>query len=208
MQTPLFQDHPESLEAINLGDGRIHLHSKLYTAAEADGLLRSLLAEIPWRQDSLWIAGREIPVPRLQCWMGDTGSIYGYSGMRLEPEPWNAQVQSIRNRVQALSGLQFNSVLLNLYRDGTDSVSWHADDEAELGEEPIIASVSLGTERRFQMKHRHDNTRKKYQIDLPHGSLLIMGKGIQNNWIHQIPKQKSVTAPRINLTFRSIVEQN
>jgi len=205
MQAPLFQDNPHELETIHLGAGQLRLQPQAFNPTEATDLMRTLLAEIPWRQDSLWIAGREIPVPRLQCWMGDAGSLYGYSGMRLEPEPWIDPVQRIRDRVQALSGLQFNSVLLNLYRDGQDSVAWHADDEAELGRDPVIASVSLGAVRSFQMKHRHDKTIEKCRIELPHGSLLIMDKGIQNKWLHQIPKQKSITGPRINLTFRNIV---
>lgn len=183
----------------------MQLQAAAFEPAEASELLQTLLAEIRWRQDSLWIAGREIPVPRLQCWMGDAGSLYGYSGMRLKPEPWTDPVRRIRDRVQALSGLQFNSVLLNLYRDGQDSVSWHADDETELGRDPVIASVSLGAVRRFEMKHKHDKSMEKRRIELPHGSLLIMGKGIQNKWMHQIPKQNSITEPRINLTFRTIV---
>ena len=205
MQAPLFQDISHSLEAIQLGDGQLRLQPAAFDPAEASELLQALLGGIPWRQDSLWIAGREIPVPRLQCWMGDAGSLYGYSGMRLEPEPWNDTVRRIRDRVQALSGLQFNPVLLNLYRDGQDSVSWQADDEAELGRDPVIASVSLGAVRRFQMKHRQDKSIAKCQLELPHGSLLIMDKGIQNKWLHQVPKQKSINEPRINLTFRQIM---
>ncbi len=207
MQAPLFQDNPDSFESIDLGDVQVHLHTSAFEPSDASAMLQNLAEDIPWRQDSLWIAGREIPVPRLQCWMGDAGSLYGYSGMRLEPEPWHRQVQAIRSRVQELSGIQFNSVLLNLYRNGEDSVSWHADDEPELGRDPVIASVSLGAVRRFQLKHRHDRLREKLQIDLPHGSILIMGKGMQNKWLHQVPKQKTINEPRINLTFRQIIRR-
>ena len=207
MQAPLFQDNPDSFESIDLGDVQVHLHTSAFEPSDASAMLHNLAEDIPWRQDSLWIAGREIPVPRLQCWMGDVGSLYGYSGMRLEPEPWHPQVQAIRSRVQELSGIQFNSVLLNLYRNGEDSVSWHADDEPELGRDPVIASVSLGAVRRFQLKHRHDRSREKLQIDLPHGSILIMGKGMQNKWLHQVPKQKTINEPRINLTFRQIIRR-
>jgi alkylated DNA repair dioxygenase AlkB len=168
MQAPLFQDISHSLETIQLGDGQLRLQPAAFDPAEASELLQALLGGIPWRQDSLWIAGREIPVPRLQCWMGDAGSRYGYSGMRLEPEPWNDTVRQIRDRVQALSGLEFNSVLLNLYRDGQDSVSWHADDEAELGRDPVIASVSLGAVRRFQI-HRKVPSRASPWQPFNHG---------------------------------------
>ena len=171
------------------------------------GLLRS---SIPWQQDHLSIAGKRIPVPRLQCWMGDAQSDYGYSGIRLSPTPWAPAVESIKQRIRELSGLEFNSVLLNLYRSGNDSVAWHADDEPELGPDPIIASVSFGCERTFQLKPKtcSDSKPKKHEIILRSGSIVIMKNGLQNNWVHQIPKVKHAIGDRINLTFRTIIDKS
>ncbi len=204
MQAQLFQGSQSTIEEIDLGEGQLKLLYEAFNLQKSENWLTTLLSDISWQQDTLWIAGREVAVPRLQCWMGDRGSNYGYSGIRLEPEPWNDQVSEIKAEVEKLSGHRFNSVLLNLYRDGRDSVSWHADDERELGPNPVIASVSLGETRRFVLKHKVDKSREKLRLDLPHGSLLVMGKGIQNNWLHQVPKSNSIKTPRINLTFRHI----
>ena len=173
-------------------------------AGTADQLFATLQQSIPWRQETLRIAGRTLPVPRLQCWMGDASSLYGYSGMRLEPEPWQDDVQRIRALVEQLAGHPFNSVLLNLYRNGQDSVAWHADDEPELGPAPVIASVSLGAERRFQLKPKVSTPRSQCQILLRHGSVLVMDEHVQQHWLHQIPKDKTLASARINLTFRQI----
>ena len=207
MQSGLFEDIAASTEPerLDLGDGCLSLFAQAFDRSSADALLDSLLQGIAWRQDSLWIGGREVAVPRLQCWMGDRGSVYGYSGMRLEPSPWQAPVRQIKARVEALCQTQFNSVLLNLYRHGQDSVSWHADDEAELGPAPLIASCSFGAEREFQLKPRQRKNLATRRLTLPHGSLLLMEKGIQNKWLHQIPKVRGLTEPRINLTFRNIL---
>ena len=168
-------------------------------------MLGRLLAEIPWQQDSIRIAGRLIAVPRLQCWMGDASSRYGYSGIRLQPVGWQETVLFIRHRVQDLVAMEFNSVLLNYYRNGQDSVAWHADDEKELGPDPLIASVSLGAERPFQLKSKMPGSYSNYRLLLQSGSILLMGKGMQINWLHQLPKVKNMSQPRINLTFRNIM---
>ena len=129
--------------------------------------------------------------------------------MRLRPEPWHPAVLGVKDRVERLSGQHFNSVLLNLYRDGMDSVAWHADDEPELGADPVIASVSFGAERPFLIKPKQPTSgAQKHRLVLRDGSLLVMGKGMQNNWIHQLPKVKSLKEPRINLTFRAIQESH
>jgi alkylated DNA repair dioxygenase AlkB len=160
-----------------------------------------LLAETAWRQDTLKFGGKEVLVPRLQAWYGERR--YAYSGLRLVPLPWTPVLDEIRRKISAICGLEFNSVLLNYYRDGNDSVAWHSDDERELGPDPLIASLSLGATRRFELKHR---TRKQSKVNmlLEDGSLLLMGKGLQQHWTHQLPKDASVTAPRLNLTFRLI----
>ena len=225
MQTTLFDDLLTLNAPLqhNLDGALICEFGQIFEPEEASALLHQLISSINWQQDTLRIAGKVIKVPRLQCWMGDKESRYGYSGMRLEPEPWQAPVLRIRHRVQELAGQKFNSVLLNYYRNGQDSVAWHADDESELGPDPIIASVSLGAERPFDLKTkpgRHQSNahsgrltgntnatsgRSRYRLNLRHGSLLIMGRGLQNNWVHQLPKVKDLERPRVNLTFRNIV---
>ena len=204
-QSRLFDDQQPSPrgEIHQMDPGELLEFPAAFRRDEGDRLMNTLRQHIPWRQESLWIAGQARLVPRLQCWMGDAGSNYGYSGIRMNPVPWHPAVLEIKDRIESLSPGNFNSVLLNYYRNGQDSVAWHADDEAELGTDPVIASVSLGAERPFQMK-RKDKT-EKHQILLRHGSLLIMGKGIQNKWLHQLPKVKDLQEARINLTFRKIV---
>lgn len=206
MQTTFFQDlaNPEHRQDHDLGNTVIHEYPAAFNGAEANALLSSLLETIPWQQSALRIAGKLINVPRLQCWMGDAESNYGYSGMRLQLVPWQAEVLAIRQRVEALTELEFNSVLLNYYRTGQDSVAWHADSEPELGADPVIASVSLGAERQFQLKSKSSGKATNYRMLLRHGSLIVLGKGLQANWLHQLPKTKGLDHPRINLTFRQI----
>jgi alkylated DNA repair dioxygenase AlkB len=142
--------------------------------------------------------GRRIPIPRLTAWHGAAG--YVYSGIRLTPAPWTPPLLELKALAERLAGQSFNSVLLNLYRDGRDSVSWHADNEPGLGRDPVIASLSLGAVRRFQLKHRR--LPERLTLDLPHGSCLIMAGATQHHWLHQLPKTKAPVGPRINLTFR------
>jgi len=207
VQTELFSPDPDGsqCEALALNEDSLQIWRDAFDTDCATTLMDQLLADIPWRQEYLWIGGQKRAVPRLQCWMGDRGSHYGYSGMRLRPEPWQDAVQQIRSRVESLCSQQFNSVLLNLYRDGQDSVSWHADDEAELGLWPVIASVSLGAERQFQFKPKTPASRCSHRFVLPAGSLLLMGEGIRDRWLHQLPKVKDLKEPRMILAFRRIV---
>ena len=186
-----------------LGDSEIQYVVNAFTAREADRLFQSLLDAIPWRTATLTIAGQKRPLPRLQCWMADQGRSYSYSGLKLSPHPWNPDVLRIKARLEQLCEHSFNSVLLNYYREGSDSVSWHADDETELGPNPIVASVSLGAQRTLEFKPKFNLTTPKKQIVLGSGSILIMGKTIQNNWLHQIPKISGTIDPRISLTFRN-----
>jgi len=207
MQTNLFEDDANSGLPVThpISDAELLEYPRMFGAIEADALFANLLANLPWRQEHLRIAGKLRAIPRLQCWMGDRASEYGYSGVRLTPCPWHESVQRIHDRVTELSGIRFNSALINYYRDGRDSVAWHADDEAELGEAPVIASVSLGAQRVFELKQKHQRPAKKYQLLLQNGSLLIMGGGMQKHWLHQLPKVRGLEAARINLTFRNIV---
>tara|TARA_B110000858_G_C17810161_1_gene480734 strand:- start:769 stop:1404 length:636 start_codon:yes stop_codon:yes gene_type:complete len=207
MQSNLF-DGDESLgEAIthSIGSAELLEYPQIIDPVEATQILETLIADIPWRQERLRIAGKLRAIPRLQCWMGDQASEYGYSGVRLTPCPWHEIVKTLHDRVAELSGSTFNSVLINYYRDGQDSVAWHADNEEELGSTPMIASVSLGAERIFEIKQKHQTPAKKYQLLLRHGSLLIMSGSMQQQCLHQLPKEKGLAESRINLTFRNII---
>ncbi|MGA0805554.1 MAG: alpha-ketoglutarate-dependent dioxygenase AlkB family protein [Pseudohongiellaceae bacterium] len=190
--------------AIGLPDAQLDWYPNWCEAARGDLWQQRLMAETPWRQDHIRMYGRKLPVPRLQAWYGEPQARYRYSGILLAPLPFTPLLLEIRTELEQYSGHCFNAVLLNLYRDGKDSMSWHSDDERELGADPVIASVSLGSTRRFELRHRHRRELGKLALQLTHGSLLLMGKGVQPNWLHQIPKQPGVTAPRLNLTFRFI----
>lgn len=158
---------------------------------------------IPWRQEYLRLFGQLRAQPRLTAWYGDPGTAYTYSGLHLQPQPWLPSLQALRHRVVQAVGQPFNSVLLNYYRDGRDSMGWHSDDEAALGPAPVIASVSLGATRRFALRHRQQR-QLRHRLDLPAGSLLIMPAGMQAAWQHALPKTRRPVAARLNLTFRYI----
>ena len=145
------------------------------------------------------------PIPRLTSWFGDSGKGYTYSGIVMSPNDWTDELISIKSKLEEKVEIKFNSLLLNLYKDGNDHVAWHADDEKELGEDVIIASVSFGEKRDFQLRHKTDTTVEKINIPLEHGSLLLMFPPTQENWLHQLPRRKKVNKPRINLTFRKII---
>lgn len=171
--------------------------------ASGDEHLRGLLAEVPWEARSIVLFGRRMMQPRLACWYGDES--YSYSGITLEPRPWSARLAVLKTLVESSTGGSFNSVLVNLYRDGNDSMGWHSDDEPELGSEPVIASLSLGCTRRFRLRHR--DTKETIEIELEPGSLLVMSGLSQACWVHDVPKSRRITEPRINLTFRRVFPQ-
>ena len=172
-------------------------------ADTAEALLDSLTATLPWQQPSLTLYGRSHPIPRLQSWHGGPQARYTYSGLAMAPAPWTPALALVRDRIRALTDLDFNSVLANLYRDGKDSMGWHADDEPELGPAPWVASVSLGATRDFTLR-RKGQTRMHSKLALPHNSLLLMPPAMQANWQHALPKRARVEEPRVNLTFRRI----
>lgn len=180
---------------------------RLLDGPEADRLLDRLLAELDWRQHEVRIAGRRFPSPRLSAWYGDPGTTYRYSGLALTAAGWPPVLAPVRAAVEDAARTRFNSVLANLYRDGADSMGWHSDDEGELGPEPVIASVSLGAERRFVLRHRRDRSVPAVSLTLEHGSLLTMAGATQRNWRHALPKARRVSRPRVNLTFRCVSPQ-
>lgn len=179
-------------------DGEAFLMERAVPKGEADRLFEALLSDVPWRQDQATVMGRRVLIPRLQAWFGESG--YIYSGIRLEPLPWTPDLLILKRIAEGIAGSGFNSVLVNLYRHGQDSVSWHADDEPGLGRNPTIASLSLGATRRFQLKHR--TTGARVDMELAHGSCLVMAGATQHHWLHQLPKTRRPVGPRINLTFR------
>ena len=188
---------------LNLPDAEIVYYPHFFHQKEADIIFEQLANEIPWQQDDIRVFGKIHPQPRLTALFGNEGITYSYSNIKMQPHPWNPLLQKIKSHVESVSNTNFTTVLLNQYRDGKDSNGWHADDEKELGVNPIIASVSFGAERTFQLKHNSDETQKK-NIILEHGSLLIMRGTTQHFWKHQIPKTSKAVGSRINLTFRVI----
>lgn len=167
-------------------------------------LLQALCAQISWERHHLRLFGREIPSPRLSCWIGDADAAYTYSRVRYEPRPWTPLLTELRRGVGEIAAADFNSVLCNLYRNGQDSMGWHSDAEAELGPRPLIASLSLGATRRFRLRHKRDPA-LKLELDLPAGSLLLMSGTTQREYRHDLPKAPRVMTPRLNLTFRQVL---
>lgn len=196
----------QSVELIELTDGDILWVRHFLPPEEADRLMDTLRQQIPWRQDSIRIAGKDTPIPRLQAWFGDADMTYTYSGLTLHPIPWLPALVTLKHRIETYSDTHFNSLLANLYRNEHDSVGWHADDEPELGENPVIASLSLGETRDFVLKHR-DHPEQKLRLALQNGDLLIMKGALQHHWLHQIPKARTPCQARINLTFRRIFQE-
>lgn len=192
------------LSPIDLPDADVALDPHWLPADEADALLRDLLATVPWETHRIRLFGREVDSPRLSCWIGDPDAVYTYSGSRFAPHAWPHALRPIRARVAAACGIDFNSVLANRYRDGRDAMGWHRDDERELGDRPVIASLSLGAPRRFVLKHVADPARK-CALDLAHGSLLVMRGDTQRHYRHALPRTAKAVGERINLTFRRIL---
>lgn len=196
----LFESDTAEWRELLPADGSARYRAGFLTPTASDETLRALVAEVPWESRSITLFGRQVPQPRLACWFGDES--YSYSGITLDPRPWSPLLADLKGAVEGATGQVFNSVLVNLYRDGNDSMGWHADDEPELGPEPVIASVSLGRTRRFRL--RHGETRRIVEVDLESGSLLVMSGLSQARWMHEVPKSKRIVEPRINLTFRRV----
>ena len=191
-------------EALAIPDGEVAMYRNFFNKAESNQLFQELLSGIKWQQDKMKLYGKEIDLPRLTAWYGDDGKSYTYSGIAMNPDAWTLPLISIKRRIEEVAEVKFNSVLVNLYRSGKDSVSWHSDDEPELGKQPIIGSVSFGEARRFQLRHKLNKSLDKLEITLTPGSLLIMKGSTQHFWQHQIPKSSKSLRERINLTFRII----
>lgn len=185
----------------DLPDADITIEESFFSSEESDFFFRNLIESVNFNQRKVRVFGKYFDEPRLTAWYGEDD--YLYSGNLMEATPWNDYVKQIKDKVEETLNIEFNSCLLNLYRNGNDSVGYHQDNEKKLGLNPIIASVSFGATRKFQIKHISSN--RKEDILLRNGSLLVMGGETQSKWKHQIPKEKSVIKPRINLTFRRIL---
>jgi len=194
---------PKEIITFNLPDAAIEYYPNFFTNNRADELFNLLKNEIPWQQDTITVFGKTHLQPRLTALFGNEGKQYRYSNIVMKPNLWNPLLLFIKNEIEEICKESFTTVLLNYYRDGKDSNGWHADNEKELGQNPVIASASFGAERSFHLQH---NTIKeqKLKINLEHGSLLIMKGTTQHFWKHQIPKTAKPIDPRINLTFRII----
>ncbi|WP_289040953.1 alpha-ketoglutarate-dependent dioxygenase AlkB [uncultured Zobellia sp.] len=188
---------------LNLPDSDITYYPNFIERATADSYFQSLKEETPWQQDNITVFGKTYAQPRLTALYGNNGKPYSYSKLVMAPHMFTPQLLEIKNKVETCTGVVFTTCLLNLYRNGQDSNGWHADNEKELGKNPIIASVTLGQERFFHLKHRKDKNLKQ-KILLQHGSLLLMKGATQEHWLHQVPKTARVIDERINLTFRII----
>ncbi len=195
-----------SEERIEIPGGELRHFPEFLSPSAAADAMEQMRSEACWEQHWVKIAGRAIPCPRLSAWYGDLGATYRYSGVSYEPIPWTAKLAWLRDRLRDTIAADFNSVLLNLYRDGADGMGWHSDDERELGDAPTIASISLGGPRRFKMRHRRDEDVAPIELELRSGCLLVMAGSTQANWRHSVPKTKRAVNPRINLTFRVILE--
>lgn len=158
---------------------------------------------IKWNHDQVYMYDKQVFLPRYSAWYGDDNKSYTYTGLKLTPNKWNPELSSIKQDIEKVAGDTFNSVLMNWYRDGQDSISWHKDTEYSLGRNPVIGSVNLGATRRFLLR-RIDDHKKKLEIPLGHGTLLLMRGALQHHWQHSVPKQAKVKENRINLTFRTI----
>jgi alkylated DNA repair dioxygenase AlkB len=191
-----------SPQRLSLPDAEVLLYRGVFPTARQRVLFHSLRHGVPWEQHMLKLFGRTVSAPRLSAWYGDAGAVYSYSGLRLEPLPWTPTLAQIKETVQQVAGVGFNSALLNLYRHGSDSVGWHSDAECELGRNPSIASVSLGAVRRFEMEHK--KRRQRVSLDLEPGSVLVMAGPTQHHWRHRLTKTRRGVGVRINLTFRRV----
>jgi alkylated DNA repair dioxygenase AlkB len=201
-QLDMFAPTPDYNETIKIDNGEYIYIPNFYKKNEADSYFNLLLNNITWNQESMNMYGKQIPFPRLTSWYGDNDKPYSFSGITLQPLPWSKELLEIKQGIEPKAEVSFNSVLLNRYRSGSDSISWHTDAEKELGKNPVIASVNFGAERKFQLKHMQTN--EKIELTLKHGSLLIMKGELQHFWKHQVPKTKLKVEERINLTFRVI----
>jgi alkylated DNA repair dioxygenase AlkB len=190
------------MEKIKVRDGWIIFQKGFLNENEGNELFAQLRNNLLWQQGNIVLFGKSYLIPRMESFHSLNGEKYAYSGKTLITQPFDEVLLQVKNRIDLISNYFYNSVLINLYRNGMDSNGWHSDNEKELGQNPIIASLSIGATRRFELLHNSKKERLKF--DLANGDLIIMGGALQHHWKHQIPKQPKIYDPRINLTFRKI----
>lgn len=204
----IFEKEQKYIEEENdfksLPDAEISFYPYFFDESESNLIFEKLSNEIKWRQDKIKLYGKEMDLPRKTAWYGELDKTYKFSGIQLFPEPWTSTLLQIKTKIESIANVEFNSVMMNLYRDGKDGISWHTDAEPELGKNPTIGSVSFGDSRRFMLKHKNDKNLKT-EILLTNGSFLLMSGTTQHFWKHQIPKTAKKVGARINLTFRTII---
>lgn len=183
-------------------DGLLSFYPDFLPHDKADYFFNLFLNELEWSEEHIQMFGKTVQVPRLVCWYGNREAIYHYSGVEHMPHPWTKSLNELKARIETFTQHAFNSVLGNFYRNGNDSMGWHSDDEKELGLNPFIASISLGSTRMFKVQHK--SSKEQIKLLLPNGSLLTMSGSFQHHWRHCIPKTSAPVTPRINLTFRTI----
>lgn len=203
-QMGLFSTAPAQPPSLALPDAQVRYYPNFLPQVLADSLFSDMQQQLDWQAGYIQIFGKRQLVPRLQVWYDTPDAAYRYSGVGLTPRPLPPLLDNLRQRCEQQCHTPFNSVLANLYRDGQDSMGWHADNEPELGAQPVIASLTFGEERVFKLRHQHS----KQRVDLPlaHGSLLVMAGDTQRYWQHSISKSRQPMAARINLTFRRIFQ--
>ncbi len=202
MQTSIFDEDPDYGPNLLSRDGKAVVHHDAIDPRRASELFVVLASSLAWKVHTVFVFGRWVEQPRLTAWYGNEDVPYRYSGSELRPHSWTPELVELRELCEQIADARFNSVLANQYRHGNDSVAWHADNEPELGVEPVIASVSLGAERRFDLRHRA--TGETVQVPLRPGSVLVMSGRTQEHWVHQVAKTRRPVGSRINLTFRWI----
>ena len=185
-------------------DGSALLVPDFLSQSDADTFFSGLHSNTPWEQNFIRLFGKEVSEPRLSAWHAEANLPYTYSGVPRTPHPWKEPLSTLRTACETHTGQAFNGALLNLYRTGQDAMGWHSDDEAVNGPNPVIASISLGAERRFDFRHKQ--TKEVISVVLPHGSLLVMSGACQTNWLHRIAKATRDLEPRINVTFRQLIQ--
>lgn len=195
---------PGGLWRLPIGEAEVLLLRECPLPLTDQEVLRRLVVETSWREEKVTVWGKTHLQPRLIAWHGDSGKTYSYSGIKMNPLPWTPLLLGLKAEIERIANAPFNSVLLNYYRNGLDSMGQHSDDERELGPEPVIASLSVGQERTLIFRHKRDKAMKPIRLPLPSGSLLLMKGPTQTNWKHSIDKEPSASGPRINLTFRYI----
>jgi len=200
METGIFKELPIEIELSKTAF--LKYIPNFIAPADTETLMAELIKKTEWVQSEISLFGKKVAIPRLNAWYGDYS--YGYSGTKFTPRPWTPTLTNLKLRIERESNLQFNSVLMNWYRGGDDSMGWHTDNEASLGKDPQIASISLGETRRFLLRSNEDKS-TKHTLPLASGSLLLMLGSVQSDWQHCVPKTRLPCTDRINLTYRYVV---